>query len=654
MIRKTSTVLPFVFLCINFFLVLQGLDAQTTKGQLTVKEKKLYDEGKKHAQQGNFKKSNDSFEKLLKTKTDFTEGILRLASNYFAQKQYQNAEALFLNAVHIEPEYDPEMYYSLAMVQKEMGKLTEAIENLGTYGQKETKNLDKVNKANKLKENLIFTVHAKKNPVPFKPINMGENINTTNSEYTPLLSLDGKHLIFTRNVKRPTDFIGQEDLFMAEHDGDNWKKAYPVTDINTSQNEGAFAISANGKYIVFTACDRKDAFGSCDLYYSMLMDGNWTAPVNMGHKVNSAAWDSQPTLSADGRTLLFASRRLGTYGGSDIFMTYKDHKNSWVTPVNLGPEINTVNDDESPFLHPDGSTLYFRTNGRPGMGGFDIFLSRKNDTTGMWQPPVNIGYPINTEGDDGSLTVSLDGKSAYYASDVNFTTGQKMNHLDIFTFELYEKARPIPTTFVKGLVTDLNTGKPLKAKVTIKELNTGNDIFQIFTDNDGYFLSGISTGKNYACIVELKDYRYHTENFDLTDKRILSEPYFLDIKLKPITKQTSPITQPTILQNIFFASGSAELKSESSYEIALIYKLMVDNQAIHVKIVGHTDDVGKAEDNLLLSQRRAKSVADAIVSLGIDAGRITSEGKGETNPISDNTTDDGRKKNRRTEMIIIE
>ncbi len=642
-----------LFILVTTFI--GNIGAQTSKLALTGKEKQLFDEAKKYAKQGDLKKSNDRFEKLISSKTDFAEAYLRLASNNYTLKLFGKSEELFSKAIALDADFDPEMYFSLAMVQVELKKYRLAADNLEIFINKEKLKMEKVKKAIKMRDNLRFTVFAISHPVPFKPENMGPNINSENSEYSAILSLDGNKMIFTRNVKKKSEFIGQEDFFMSELDSLGWGKAYSVADLNTSQNEGAFSISANGKYIVFTACDRKDAFGSCDLYYSMLLNGAWTMPVNMGNRVNSAAWDSQPTLSADGRSLIFASRRLGTLGGSDLFMTYRDAKNAWVTPVNLGNIVNTEGDDESPFLHTDGATLYFRSNGRPGMGKHDIYFSRKNDTTEMWQIPVNIGYPINTDGDEGSLTVSIDGKTAYYTSDINLSSGLKNNNLDIFSFQLYEAARPKSSTIIKGYVTDAISGKPVKADIRIKELGTGNNVFQLQTDDDGYFISGISVGKNYACIAEHKDYTYHAENFNLSEVKELFNSYSLDIKLMPILKSDTILeNKPVILQNIFFATGSFELLPTSYHEIELLAKMMLENKSISIKLTGHTDDVGSEQDNLLLSQLRAKSVATAIVEKGVDKSRVISDGKGEILPLADNTTEEGRKKNRRTEMLVIQ
>lgn len=651
MFEKFWIKLNIILIIVCFVL---SVNSQTTMQELTKKEKNILQDAKEASQQGNLKKSNDLYTKLLSLKPQFTEAYLRLGSNYFQQKSYQQAEENFKKAIAIQPDFDPEMYYSLAVVEAEQKKYLAAADNLDIFMKNAKNKAEKVKKAEKWRDNLRFIDFATQHPVPFQPVMVSELINSENGEYSPSLSLNGKKMIFTRNIKREQDFIGQEDFYMADFDGESWSQVYPVSELNTYQNEGAFALSANGKYIVFTACDRRDAFGSCDLYYSMYLDSSWTKPVNMGHKVNSAAWDSQPTLSADGRTLIFASKRLGTIGGSDIFMTYRDDKNAWVKPINMGNVINSEGDDESPFLHPDGSTLYFRSNGRAGMGKFDIYYTKKNDTTDLWQTPINIGFPINTEGDEGSLTVSLDGSKAYFAAEAPSKNNTKLKQLDIFVFDLYDEARPKSTTFVDGYVTDASSGKAVKANITIKDLISGKVIFQQASDEKGYFISGITVGKNYACIVESKLYTYYAQNFDLSEKTKLYEPFHLDIRLQPLTKpSTSKSYTPIVLQNIFFDSGSAALLPASDHEIQLIAAMMQENLDISIKITGHTDDVGGDQANLTLSDQRAKSVASAIIAKGIDADRVFAEGKGETMPVADNNTQEGRQKNRRTEMQIL-
>lgn len=635
----------------------QGIE----KSQLTKDELKTYNEAKKEAQKGNYAQSNKLFKSLLETQPNFLEGIYRYATNCISLKEYERSEKLFTTAINIDPNHEPEAYYSLALALEGQKNYLAAADILNQYITKVEEQLkiiepdnkklidskeEKIKRSIKKRDNFRFIDHAHKNPVPFQPTDLGSGLNSKYSEYTPGLSIDGKSLLFTR-------MIGDEDFYISLMDSTgSFTRAVPMEGMNTYQNEGAHAISADGKFIVFTACDRRDSYGSCDLYYSTYEEGKWIEAKNMGHVVNSAAWDSQPTLSADGRTLYFTSRRLGTLGASDLWKTWRNDRNAWVAPVNLGPTINTEEDDQSPFLHPDGHTLYFRSDGRPGMGNFDIYYSRFNDSTETWRPPVNIGYPINTEGDDGALIVSLDGKKAIFATDMNYETMVKGNNLNLVSFDLYPEARPLPTTYVKGNVRDEASDASIQANIKIINLKSKKTIYQFQTGKEGYFISGIPTGQIYACIAEAPGYQYQAIKFDLTDS-IYYRPYALEINLKELVKPTKAAEEkPTVLQNIFYKSGSATLLKESDTELDLLYQLLTSMPTINIHVIGHTDDVGNEEDNLLLSQNRAKSIATALTQRGILANRITTEGKGETMPIADNTTEEGRKMNRRTEFII--
>ncbi|MBP6446788.1 MAG: PD40 domain-containing protein [Saprospiraceae bacterium] len=635
----------------NPFLMLLLLTAEmlysqvTTSGQLSTKDNKLYIEAKKLTLQGDLNKSNKKYEELLKANPFFIEGILRLATNYHSVKEYKKSEILFKEAIKKAPDFDSEMYYSLAMVLRDQQKNGEAVNQLENYIEKEKKNPLKVKKAKFISEELKFREYAYKNPVPFISKRLDENINTKQSEYSPSLSLDDSGMIFTRNN-------GQEDLYFVKKDSTGkYMVATPNIGLNTTQNEGAHTMSADGRFLVFTACDRRDSYGSCDLYSATILDGKWTKPVNMGQKVNNVGWDSQPQLTPDGRTLYFSSKRKENIGGADIWMTWRDEKNAWVTPVNLGPNINTEGNDETPFLHPDGQTIYFRTDGRPGMGSFDIYYSRKEFLTGQWQTPINIGYPINTENQEGGLLVSLDGQKAYYASDIDPHTGKSTGNLDIYSFDLYEKARPQPSVFVKGNITDAITGKAIDVLVSIIEIVSGEKTFMLKTDMDGTFLTSVSAKKMYACVVQKAGYRYYTRNFDLRQITNFTEPFILDVQLTPESKMTD--TQPVILQNIFFKTGSSELLPESSTEIDLLYQLLLKNPSVGIRITGHTDNVGSDTDNLKLSTTRAQAVVSALVNKGIPKEKLKAEGKGESMPIDTNDTEAGRQRNRRTEFVVF-
>lgn len=650
-IHKTIKYL-FVFLlsCLTYQ---QGLAQINDSPQLSPKETKIYQEAKALAQSGKTAKSIVLFNKLLKIKPDFTEGYLRLGSQYFVLQNYTQAKTAFIKAIELNPSFNPEMYYSIAQTEKALKNYAQAAVYLDQFINT-SDNAQKIEKAKKMKVNCLFIDHAIKHPVPFHPVGAGPIINTAHSEYSPLISVDGQHLVFTRNIQNPGDFIGQEDIYIAQKDSTTWINARPMSGVNTVGNEGAFAISGDGYYIVFAACDRRESYGSCDLYYSMFMDNEWTKPVNMGKVVNSVTWDSHPTLSADGRTMIFSSRRKGSVGGADLWMTQKDEKNSWMTPWNLGSVLNSTGDDESPFLHPDGQTLYFRSDGHPGMGGFDIFYSRFDTYNNTWSTPINIGFPINTEGDEGSLSVSSDGKTAWFASNTNYNDNTLLKNINIYSFELYENARPVPTTYVKGYIQDINTQKPLAGDVELMDLITNKTLFKTTTANDGFFIAPLPSGQQYACKVNASGYIFFSQHFDLQKEDFTFQPYILNIDLIPVVKDTIfSDNYSMVLHNIFFETGSSVLQPTSDFEINNVVKMMLDHPSFVIKIVGHTDNIGSEKGNLILSEARAKAVTDALINKNINANRILYEGKGATEPIADNTSEAGRQQNRRTELKFV-
>ncbi len=279
---------------------------------------------------------------------------------------------------------------------------------------------------------------------------MGDSINSVVSEHYPALTIDGNELIITRRIKNYN-----EDFFGSTRVDGKWSKARPLEgDINTDANEGAQSISQDGQWLIFTGCNFRDGFGSCDLYISYLTMDGWSAPVNLGNKVNSDGWDSAPTLSPDKRDLYFASKRNDGYGGSDIYVSHYLPNGQWTEAENLGPEVNTAGDESCPFIHADNQTLYFTSNGHLGYGGDDLFMIKKGPRD-TWGKAVNLGYPINTIENEGSLIIAADGKTAYYASDRSDSKGG----LDIYTFELRNDIRPARTLWVKGKYFDKKTTK---------------------------------------------------------------------------------------------------------------------------------------------------------------------------------------------------
>jgi outer membrane protein OmpA-like peptidoglycan-associated protein/tetratricopeptide (TPR) repeat protein len=608
---------------------------------LNPKQKKLYQKGKLLANKGNFTKSNVVFAKLIESKPDFTEALVRMGSNYYSLKNYVEAEKYFKEAIAKDPNFDPEIYFSLGQILMDQKKYREAAIAWSQYAKSAKTNESKIEKAIYNAENCNFIDNALANPQIFEPINLGKGVNSPLSEYLPQISLDGTSLVYTR---RDND----ENFYTSTATNDIFGSSMELRGLNTNQNEGAHSLSADGRYFVFTACDRFDAFGGCDLYFSFFEDGRWTPAKNMGHIVNSAGWDAQPALSPDGKTLYFASNRIGSLGSSDIWMTKRNNKGQWMIPVNLGPNVNTKYSEATPFLHPDGVTLYFTSDGWPGMGKSDIFYTERSFNN--WEKPTNLGYPINTEGVEGGLCVSLDGKTAYFSSNYDFQNKKSLSHQDIFRFEIPENVRPKKATYVKGFVKDAKTNKPISASVLLVNLNSKDTIFETNTSTDGYFITSLPLGQ-YAIVATRSGYVYYSEHFESSAEDI-RKPATLDIFLEPI-ELSQKKEKPTILNNIFFDTGSDKLLPASDTEIELIATMLSDHPRIRIRIIGHTDDVGSEDDNLDLSKRRAQSVAKAIGSRGNFEGRIESLGLGESMPIAPNDTEEGKQKNRRTEFLIF-
>ncbi|MFV0344998.1 MAG: OmpA family protein [Bacteroidales bacterium] len=477
---------------------------------------------------------------------------------------------------------------------------------------------------------------------------LSSNINTVNSEYWPSLSVYEDELIFTRLL--PTSFMPQEDFYVSSLVDGEWQEAMPLQGaINTPDNEGAQCISSDGKILLYTNCSSDAKRRSCEIYMSVRTGDQWSRPFNVGVPVNSTAWDGQPSFSANQKELYFVSNRPGGYGGKDIWKCelrgFVDGKPVWGDAVNLGSTVNTSADDISPFIHSDNQTLYFASKGWTSLGGFDIFRTSYNVENEEWSEAQNLGYPINTEQPEQGLFVSRDGRTAFMSSGRD-----EANKMDIFTFELPEKYHAIPTTYISGTVTDINTGEALCAKMEF--FNTSNE--QLFLKSHscmgekGRFLFCLPMLGKFAFNVSRDAYLIYSSTFQLDSINDVSKPYNIDIQLIPIDTNKN-----IVLNNIVFEVNSSELLSESSYEIDKLIEFLNDNPSIKIELSGHTDNTGSSEHNLELSRNRAKSVYNALIAKDISPDRLSYKGFGDTKPIADNDTEEGREANRRTEFKIV-
>lgn len=538
--------------------------------------------------------------------------------------------------ISLKPGYDLRVYLLAAEAQHGLGKYDLAITYLKKYSSYENPTKEQEEKARKLTADCEFASMAIKSPVAFKPENIGAEINTAADEYLPVVTADEGLMIFTRREKN------NEDFYQSNHKNNKWLKAAPLSSrINTPQfNEGAQSVSQDGQYLFFTGCNRPDGRGRCDIFLSKKNGNEWDKPYNLGAPINTSGWESQPCISADGRTLYFVSNRKGGYGGYDIWKSTVSDK-GWSEPENLGPTINTRYNEQSPFIHPDGTTLYFCSDGWPGMGKSDLFISRLDEKK-QWQKPENLGYPINSNGEENGLTITTDGRYAYFAS--NKLQGK--GGYDIYSFELPEKVRPTAVTYVKGIIRDAESNEPIMTSVKVTDLETGKNVYDDFTSENGEFLATLLPGRNYGLIIEKEDYLFHSENFAPKSASKL-EPYVVDVKMNKIA-----VGSKEKLSNVFFDTNSFVLKPESKTELEKLVSFMQLNPKVSIEIGGHTDDVGDNASNQKLSENRAKAVFGFLTGK-ISPNRLKFTGYGETQPLVPNSSDKNRQLNRRTEFKVI-
>lgn len=492
-----------------------------------------------------------------------------------------------------------------------------------------------------------------RNPVSYHAEVLPGRINTTSGwEYFPSLSTDGQSMVFTRRENGRDEDFYRSDLL---EDG-SWSEARPLNGVNTDSNEGAQTISADGNFLVFTACGRPVNRGSCDLYYSERVEGGgWTPARNLGPKINTDFGEKQPSLSADGNLLFFSSDRAGGVGGEDLYLTARLPDNRWSEPVNLGPTINTTGNENFPFWAADGKTLFFTSNAHPGLGGSDLFRSDLSPTN-EWNTPVNLGYPINSAENETNLFIGLDGKTTYFSKEF-ISPGTGKRDIDIYSFELPEALRPDPATYLAATVVDAVTKTPLTATVRVSPLDESTPPRAFVTSSEGFFQTVLPTGKDFAVTVEREGYLFYSDRFVLTGALDSTDPFEVIIELQPVPTAVagggSEEDGSVAFRNVLFETGSATLLAVSGQELDRLVAVLTDNPALDVQIAGHTDDVGEEDTNQRLSEARANSVAQYLAEHGIDESRITTIGFGESRPVAGNDTEEGRSQNRRTTFRLV-
>jgi outer membrane protein OmpA-like peptidoglycan-associated protein len=616
---------------------------------------KQLEEGKKLFEVKKDAEAEKHFLKAIELDPNFVEPHMALGYLYVDAGKPEQAIEHLKKATELNAKFFPNNFYSLSVLYISTGRYAEAKQSIETFLAFPRINPSLKDNAEKCLRIANFGIEAMKNPKPINPVNMGPEINSENFEYFPAITADGKTFLYTRNFRLENEGkAGQEDFYSSEKVNDKWQQSAPVNNINSPGNEGAPTISADGQFMFYASCpdmygnygaeDRKGE-GSCDIFYAQKINGQWTKPVNVGPPVNTANWESQPSFSSDGKTLYFV-RGIITREGikyQDIYMSQVGSDGKFSEPVKLNKNINTDEKEESVYIHPDNMTLYFSSDGHPGMGQLDIFMS-KRQADGEWGPAVNLGYPINTWGDENSWLVDPSGKIAYFAS----VRKDGYGGLDIYKFDLPAELQPELITYVKGKVYDINSKKPLEATFELIDLETQKQVVKSFSGKDGNFLVTLTANRNYLLNVSKNGYLYYSDHFNLKDvKADYNNPYKLDVPLQPID------TGYAIELKVFFDVDKFELKPESKPELDKLIAFLKANPSLRGELGGHTDNTGDKKKNQLLSQNRAKAVLDYLVTNGgIDKVRLTSKGFGDTRPKVPNDTPEHKQMNRRTEFKV--
>lgn len=585
--------------------------------------------------------------KVLEMDPDFVEANRKVADVFYVyMRDNVKAKKYYERVVELAPSEAKYVgaYLNLSKLyfnESEYGKSKVLLEKITSFPYAS----QKVTKAAQLMlRDVEYSFFAKENAYEFEPVMLPrESINMFQIQSNPVLTADQSELIYTMSIVRGSQYDENIVISKKQPDGTWGKPDHISQNINTPMSsEGAATISGDGKTLVFTSCNKKDGVGGCDLYMSSKIGDEWSIPENLGTPVNTGGWESNPSISADGKTLFFSSERVGGKGGKDIWVTTYN-EGEWGVPENLGGVINTKNNEVTPFIHVDNSHLYFASDGYMGMGGYDLFYASKYGDE--WITPQNIGYPINTPKNEGAIYVTPDFKKGYFEK---WTSKGIDSHCELYEFDFPEEIRSRhKSIYAKGIVYDDVTKGVLSAEVELIDLETGRIAQRVSSDSiNGNYLVVLTEGHEYALHVKKDGYFFHSLHFDYRSGEF--DPLVLDVYLKPITKK-----EPIVLSNIFFESGKYDLKEKSFIELDRFVELLKEHSGLRLEISGHTDNVGSESANKTLSLNRAKAVYSYLLTKGLSSKRFTYKGYGSIHSIGDNSNEEGRAKNRRIEFKLL-
>jgi outer membrane protein OmpA-like peptidoglycan-associated protein/Tol biopolymer transport system component len=659
----------------RYFFLLSLLFVSTILPVSAQSMQDLMSQGDKLYGRKEYKKALEVYFRALEINPDDASLNLKIGLSYLYSETKSKAARYISKAYRLNPTINDEIDYHLGVAFQNTNEFIKAIDHFQQFKKKKSglaaiadKKIQECKIADSLSQYELNVVIE----------NMGPGINTGLHEYSPIISSDGNTLIFTSNrsddereIRAKTNY---EDIYITRRTGDSWappKKISP--NINQKYNDAAASLSPDGKTLFLYYEE-----GAGDIYISRYENGDWSKPTPLNRNINTSMyWETSASITADGKKLYFASNRPGGLGELDLYVSELDAKGDWGKAVNLGPVINTPENEDAPFIHPDGVTLYFSSDGHPNLGNSDIFVSNYRD--GKWQKPENLGWPINTWEYDGFFTVSADKKKGYYSTMKEGGLGET----DIYSITFLEpkyKPKPKPViaeekpkvqkpknndfvdpslkagrdkrivTVLKGKVIDEGTASALGATISLVDNETKKVLSRFTTDpENGDFELIIPHGGNYGVATEKEGYLFNSINFNLPK---FAEYQEIDTHIIMVKAE---VGSKVILKNIFFEVGKADLKNESLAEVDKIQQLLVASPHLKVQINGHTDNTGNASANKALSLRRAAAVVDFLVANGVSPSRLSAKGYGSERPIVSNDDESGgREINRRTEIEIIQ
>lgn len=622
-----------------FFLSIPEIHAQ----KLSKRTQKHFDSAIAAYRSGDAKLAEDFILKVVQSDTLHVESFLLLADISIELKNISQQQWALEKVLELNPTEYPLAYKLLSVIYFNQGNYEKSLQIVEKYKEVSIKK-DSVF-ISEMIEKCLSSRNLIKNKRDIEIIHFDSTINTCENEYWPFISADDSVLYFTRLITNEQRFHF-ERLFISKHDGIDWSLAEKLSFLSNDEvNEGTLTMTSDGRLVFITSCGRPDGYGSCDIYYLYKSAGVWSNPINAGPIVNSKYWEAQPSVSAHGDYLYWASNRPGGIGGKDIWMApileNFNGKLNFGEPQNLGRGVNSMQHDYSPFIHADEKTLYFASDGRYGLGDADLYLSRFDGD--YWTTASNLGYPINSKDQDDGLVVSPTAHVAVFSSNREGAIGRSK---DLYQIKLPNDLLPQSTGYVKGFVYDAVTKAKLDATIDLTNIDTKVNQMLIADNTDGY-ITTLAEKTLYAFNIAKQGYLFYSHHFNLKEPGNFRDAAIFNIFLQPISTDAK-----IVLNNVFFDHDSYLLKEGSEIELDQVVEFLKLNAKVNVEISGHTDNLGSKEYNLKLSENRASAIVQYLQQK-IDLKRITFKGYGAEMPVAENDTAEGKSKNRRSELRIV-